>query len=254
METQPDFLVDLDPRKRIAAVFLLPDCTMACRFCGSDADFAVMAKAQAEAMLAVLAARGLRNLVLGGGEPFLWPHGLLELADHARSMGFLVQVCTNGTHLPEGFEQLAVFDRFILPLEAADAGLHDRLRIHPGGHHRLVMARLEALVSAGREITVSTVVTRENLTALPALAVLLRALKAKGARLHAWHLYRFLPIGRAGAANADRLGTGLPAFVAAVEAAQREDLGFPVYRRSDMLRASTVVYLWAEDGGLRVAG
>jgi len=254
VEARHDLLADLEPRKRIASVFLLPDCTMACRFCGSDADFGVMTMAQAETLLTQLAARGIRNLVLGGGEPFLWPHGLLELADHARSMGFLVQVCTNGIHLPEGFEQLAVFDRFILPLEAADAALHDRLRIHPGGHHRLVMARLEALVAAGREITISTVVTRENLGALPALAVLLRDLKRKGAHLHAWHLYRFLPIGRAGMVNAGSLGTDLPAYAEAVEGVRKEDHGFPVFRRSDMLRASTVVYLWAEGGGLRMAG
>jgi MoaA/NifB/PqqE/SkfB family radical SAM enzyme len=254
VERPHDLLAGLDPRKRIASVFLLPDCAMACRFCASAPDFAVMSKAQAEGLLGDLAARGIDNLVLGGGEPFLWPHGLRELAERARSLGFLVQVCTSGADLPDGFERLPAFDRFILPLEAADAATHDRLRIHPGGHHRLVLARLEALVAAGRELTISTVVTRENLAGLPALAALLASLKAKGARLHAWHLYRFLPIGRAGAPNADSLDLDLRAYLDAVEAVRRANLGFPVFRRSDMRRASSVVYLWAEADGLRVAG
>jgi len=98
------------------------------------------------------------------------------------------------------------------------------------------------------------VVIRENLGGLPALAAFLGGLKAAGARLHAWHLYRFLPVGRAGARNADRLGTAFEAFAGAVEAARKTDLGFPVYRRSDMLHTSSVAYVWAEGGGLKVGG
>lgn len=244
----------LDPRKRIAAVYLLPDCDMACTFCGSETNFAVMSRPQAEAMLVALKAQGILNVVLGGGEPFLWPHGLLELAQTAKGLGFTVQVCTNGIHLPEGFEGLPMLDRFILPLEALDPAVHDQLRRHTGGHHAVVLDRLHALARASREITVSTVVTRENLGELPALAAFLGGLKAAGARIHAWHLYRFLPVGRAGARNGDRLGTSFETFAAAVEGARKVDLGFPVYRRSDMLHASSVAYVWAEGGGLKVGG
>lgn len=246
------FLPDLDPRKRIASVFLLPDCNMACTFCGSETDFAVMSKVQAESLLAELAAQGLHNIVLGGGEPFLWPHGLPELARLAKGMGFTVQVCTNGIHLPEGFEGMRAFDRFILPLEAMDPAVHDRLRRHPGGHHAVVMARLQALVEAGREITISTVVTGENLQELPALAAFLGDLKTRGAHLHAWHLYRFLPVGRSGARHAAALATDFPTYARALDGVRKTDLGFPVYRRSDMLHASSVAYVWAEGGNLRL--
>lgn len=246
------FLPDLDPRKRIASFFLLPDCNMACTFCGSETDFAVMSKVQAESALVELAAQGLRNVVLGGGEPFLWPHGLRDLARLAKGLGFTVQVCTNGIHLPPGFAGLAEFDRFILPLEALDPAVHDRLRHHPGGHHAVVMARLQALVEARRELTVSTVVTKQNLQELPALAAFLGGLKGRGARLHAWHLYRFLPVGRSGARHAATLATDFPTYARAVDGARKADLGFPVYRRSDMLHASSVAYVWAEEGGLRL--
>ncbi|MFN8012682.1 MAG: radical SAM protein [Holophagaceae bacterium] len=246
------FLPRLDPRKRIASLFLLPDCNMACDFCGSEGGFDTMSRTQAEGALADLAAQGVRNLVLGGGEPLLWPHGLGDLARLAKGMGCTVQLCTNAIHLPEALDGLDAVDRFILPLEAADPAVHDRLRHHPGGHHALVWRRLEALRAAGREVTLSTVVTRENLDGLGDLAVALRALGARGARIHAWHLYRFLPIGRSGARHADRLATDTEAYRAAVEAARREDLGFPVYRRSDMVHASSVAYVWAEGGRLKV--
>lgn len=246
------FLPRLDPRKRIASLFLLPDCAMSCAFCGSAAGFDTLTRAQAEGVLADLAAQGLRNVVLGGGEPLQWPHDLGDLARLAKGMGFTVQLCTNGTRLPGDLAGLGAVDRFILPLESDDPEAHDRLRRHPGGHHALVWRRLEALREAGREITLSTVVTRENLDHLPRLAAQLLDFQSRGARLHAWHLYRFLPIGRSGARNAGRLATGTEAYRAAVEAVRKEAPGFPVYRRSDMVHASSVAYVWAEDGALKV--
>lgn len=245
------FLPRLDPRKRIASLFLLPDCAMACAFCGSATGFDTLTRPQAEGVLADLAAQGVRNVVLGGGEPLQWPHGAGDLARFAKGLGFTVQLCTNAVHLREDLAGLESVDRFILPLESADPAVHDRLRRHPGGHHGLVWRRLEALRQAGREITLSTVVTRENLEGLGALADQLRGFQGRGAKLHAWHLYRFLPIGRAGARNAVRLATDAGTYRAAVEAVKQADLGFAVYRRSDMAHASSVAYVWGEGGGLR---
>ena len=241
----------LDPRKRIASVYLLPDCNMACRFCASELDFAVMSWTQAEDLLRFLRERGIQNVVLGGGEPFLWPHDLLELAARAQELGFLVQVCTNATQLPEGFADLACIDRYVLPLEALDPTIHDRLRLLPGGHHAKVLATMERLIAAKRSFTLSTVLTRTNLDQLSAMAAFLRDLRAAGARIHAWHLYRFLPVGRAGRPNGDQLDTTFEAFLKASKAIQALGLGFPVYRRSDMLKASTVAYFWADETGLR---
>lgn len=246
------FLPRLDPRKRIASLFLLPDCALACAFCGSASGFDTLTRAQAEGVLADLAAQGVRNVVLGGGEPLQWPHDLGDLARLAKGLGFTVQLCTNGVGLREDLAGLEAVDRFILPLESADPAVHDALRRHPGGHHALVWRRLEALREAGREITLSTVVTRENLEGLESLAARLSAFHARGARIHAWHLYRFLPIGRSGTRNAARLGTGLEAYRDAVEALRREGQGFRIYRRSDMVHASSVAYVWGEGGRLKV--
>lgn len=243
-----------DSRKGIASIFLLPDCNMACRFCASELDFAVMSWAQAEALLQRLWDRGVHNVVLGGGEPFLWPHDLLKLAARAKAIGFLVQVCTNATQLPDGFEGLPFIDRFVLPLEALEPTIHDRLRLLPGGHHAKVIATLDRLIAAQRSFTLSTVVTRTNLKQLPAMAAFLGDLRRTGALIHAWHLYRFLPVGRAGGPNADQLDTTLETFRSACKSIQELGLDFPVYRRSDMLKASSVAYFWADAEGLQTGG
>lgn len=238
-------------RKRIASLFLLPRCDMSCRFCASEVDFSVMTFDQASRLLERLRADGIRRIVLGGGEPFLWPHGLERLSAHAHRLGFHVQVCTNGVALPRGFERIEGIDRFILPLESMDPVLHDRLRRHPAGHHRLILRRIEALAGSGRELTVSTVVTRENLERLEEVAAFLRGLGERGVRLHAWHLYRFLPVGRSGRRNAAGLSVSREAYRGVCRRMKSFGNGFRVYRREDMLKSSSVEFFWFEKGELR---
>jgi len=245
--------LQLPPGKRIASLFLLPDCDMACRFCGSELDFAVMAPEAALDLLRWLRARGVDQVVLGGGEPLLWPHGLAGLASSAKDLGFTVQVCTNGRGLGEDLLASPAIDRFILPLESLDPATHDHLRRAPGGHHHHIQACLRQAMALGRSLTLSTVVTAENLTHLPSLADHLEDLVLEGARIHAWHLYRFLPIGRGGLRNGEALATSPQAYRAAVDAVRSRDRGFTIYRRSDMVHASSVAYFWAEAGGLRSA-
>lgn len=242
----------LDPRKRIASLFLTPLCDMGCRFCASEADFSVMSFAEATMLLSALRGR-VDGVVLGGGEPFLWPHGLEKLACLACDMGLQVQVCTNGVNMPAGFERLEAVHRYILPLEAMDPGLHDRLRIRAGGgHHGIVMDRIQALSRAGREITLSTVVTSENLGGLQAIAEWLAWQTLVGLKVHAWHLYRFLPVGRGGAAHGQELAVERDLYLRACGAVKAAGLPFPVLRRDDMTRASTVEFCWFEKGRLRL--
>jgi len=211
-----------------------------------------MSYAQAEGLLHALRARSIRNVVFGGGEPFLWPHGLEGLTGLARDLGFLVQVCTNGVALPTGYEQIVSIDRFILPLESMDPAIHDGLRAHPAGHHRIMLERIDALAGSGRQLTVSTVVTRDNVDRLAEVGQFLNNSTARGVNVHAWHLYRFLPIGRRGTRNADRLAIAYDEFVEACARARSHATSFRVYRRDNMLRSSSVEFFWFENGRLEI--
>jgi MoaA/NifB/PqqE/SkfB family radical SAM enzyme len=242
----------LAPGKTIASLFLTPRCDMSCRFCASEAEFSVMRFDQARDLLRALRARSVANVVLGGGEPFLWPHDLLRLSALARELGFLVQVCTNGVSLPAHFERIESIDRYILPLESMSADRHNALRFQSAGHHEIVRERIDRLGGSGRELSVSTVVTSENLEDLPQIADHLVQVRRAGVAVHAWHLYRFLPVGRGGTRHSDRLGTDRRQFVQACAAVRHLDLGFPVYRRDNMLRSSSVEFFWYEEGGLRM--
>lgn len=236
---------------QIGVVFLHPACNMTCTFCVTENTTATMRYDQALRTLDCLEARGIRDVVLGGGEPFAWPHGVLRLAGAAKDRGFHVQVGTNGVALPDGFADLTCVDRFVLPLDAADAAMHNTLRRYQDRHHQLILDRLAALRHAGRTVSISTVVTARNAAQLPALGGLLDGYCTEGGRLHAWHLYKFLPEGRGGHAHAAELNIPDSEYHRVCDAVKAAFPTMCIYKRPDMRHSRTVDFFWFEGERLR---
>ena len=229
---------------RVAVVFLHPDCNMSCTFCITDDRMDTMTFGQAQRLLTTIRERSIDNVVLGGGEPFAWPHGTIRLAAWARSQGFFVQAGTNGIGMPASRDQIDHIDRYVLPLDAADAAVHDDSRHYGPGHHELVLNRLDTLRGIGKSVTISTVVTARNVDRLSSLADLLNAYADDGGALHAWHLYKFLPEGRGGRAHADRLSVNDAAYDDACAGAKARCNAFHVYKRKDMRHSRSVEFFW----------
>lgn len=240
---------------RIAVLFLQPRCNMHCTFCITEDNFDAMTFEQAAHLLRELKRGGtVRSVVLGGGEPFDWPHDLIALGRFGRSLGLLMQVGTNGIAMPEGIERLDAFDRYVLPLESVDPDAHNAMRLYRGRHHGIIMARLEALRLAGCSVTLSTVVTQQNVDHVPDVGRFLGRYAAAGGRVHAWHLYQFLAQGRGGSVNAPDLTLPECVYEAVCAQAESLDLPFPIYRRADMYRSRTVDFFWVEHGAVRCGG
>lgn len=233
---------------RIAVLFLLPQCNMSCRFCITQDGFSILDPQAARDLLDGLARKGIGNVIFGGGEPLAWPGDLLGPARYAQGLGMTVQVGTNGIALTPRLMQSPVLDRFILPLESVDPGVHDHLRHARGGHHAIILDRLEALAELGREVTLSTVITRANREGLMDLAEWISAYRARGGRVHAWHLYRFLARGRGGAKAGTELGMSREEYHSACEGIKTAYPGLPILKRPDMTRSRTVGFYWMQDG------
>ena len=245
-----------DPASRpvsVAVVMLHPKCNMTCTFCVTEDGFDEMQFDEAVALLDHLAGEGVSSVVLGGGEPFVWPGDVVRLAAEVRARGMSVQVGTNGIDLPEGFADLDCFDRWVIPLESVDPGPHQEMRRFRGQHHALILSRLDDLQRAGQSVTVSTVLTAVNVGDVLDVARFLREYHAVGENVHAWHLYQFIPQGRGGARNSEVLTIPEDAYREACASVKRLDLPFRVYRRSDMYASKTVQFYWSE-GGRLVAG
>jgi MoaA/NifB/PqqE/SkfB family radical SAM enzyme len=150
-------------------------------------------------------------------------------------------------------------DRFVLPMDAARGALHNDLRRSaPVGagtcpdHYSLILRRLDTLRRAGREVTVSTVVNAANLAETAAIGKWLSHYAAQGGRVHAWHLYRFIPAGRGGANHAAMLDISDEAYEAAVHTARRAAGDLRVFKRPDMRHSLTVDFFWQEGAHLKV--
>jgi MoaA/NifB/PqqE/SkfB family radical SAM enzyme len=239
--------------KRIGVVMLQPSCNLTCPFCITEEGLESLTWEKAVGLLDRFAESGVGNVVLGGGEPTLWRHDVFRLAAEAKARGLFVQLGTNGVRLPEGFENHESVDRYVLPLEAADPGIHDRMRPGSKGHHAVILRRLAALAAAKKPTTVSTVITRWNRDEPPAILGLLKGLDPDGEWIHAWHLYRFLPIGRGGGHHPERFAVTPEEFDAACREMKAAAPPFAVYRRPNMYRAETVDFGWGEEGDLRVS-
>jgi len=238
--------------RMIAVLFLHPGCNMRCDFCVTDDCVDALSFDDALAAKDAIWARGIRNLVLGGGEPFAWKHDVVALAAKAKEAGFFVQVGTNGIAMPDNFEHIAAIDRYVLPLESMDERVHNAMRLYENRHHALILDRLAWLKRAGKSVTVSTLVTAENARALPDIARFLEEHRNGNGLVHAWHLYKFIPGGRGGAANAKRFAISDDDYRRVCGEVRRMGLGFTIYRRPDMYHSRSVDFFWYRDGVLQV--
>ena len=241
---------------RIAALFLLPDCDLACRFCASEFGLDSLTEDEAIRWIGSVAAKRYTSVVLGGGEPLLWSGDLFRVGARAKELGLVVQLNTNGVAWREEVETSKSIDRVILPLDGATHTTHDFLRGRRKGHRALVEDRLRRLSVVGREVTIGSVICRLNSADLPAIAEELAERVEAGLRLHAWHLYRFQPIGRGGGAigRNEELGLGVGEYLHVCKPIQSVSRSWKIYRRPDMTRSKDVDFFWKEKGQWRAQG
>lgn len=245
---QIDYTIDIPAKTKVAAILLTPKCNMTCSFCVTEDDFQALPFADAVALLDALNVAGVNKLVFGGGEPFYWPHDVSQLARAAKQRGFFVQVGTNGILLPDDFAELDAIDRFILPIESLSTGPHNRMRLYKHRHQQLILERLLALSRKGRSVTLSTVITQDNHQEVETLAAYLKQHQAEYGNIHAWHLYQFLPFGRGGARNQQRLQVPESVYFEVVEQVRQHQLPFTVFQRAQMYQSKEVSFFCYRDG------
>jgi hypothetical protein len=119
-----------------------------------------------------MAAGGVRQLMISGGEPTVYSE-LLDLVRHARAAGLTPWLQTNAIRMakPQFADDLvgAGVDGLTVSYHAGDPELSDLLTRAPGTHVR-TEAGIRASLRAGMRLTLNCVVGRRNLPHLPATA------------------------------------------------------------------------------------
>jgi len=170
-------------------------CDLSCRHCGSRAGRArphELSTAQALDLVRELAALGVREVTVIGGEAYLRDDWLVILAS-IRDAGMLCAMTTGGRGMSEERATSAAAAGLVAASVSLD-GLeetHDRLR-GVRGSFRAALAAADALERAGVQVSCNSQINRANMGELPALLDLLVE-----RRFLSWQLALTVPMGRA---------------------------------------------------------
>ena len=141
-------------------------CNLDCTFCYNDAslDGKPLSLHQYRELLDDLASLGVLNLSLSGGEPLAHPQ-FFDIATHARSLGFVIRLKTNGHAMRATMARRVreEVDPFLVEvsIHGATAATHDRQTRVAGSFERL-QANIAAMKAVGLRVRANSVLTRWN--------------------------------------------------------------------------------------------
>jgi len=141
-------------------------CNLDCTFCYNDLSLGGqrLSLAQYRELLDDLASLGVLNLSLTGGEPLAHPH-FFEIAGHARALGFVIRLKTNGHAVTKAVASRIrdEIDPFLVEvsIHGATAETHDRQTRVAGSFERL-LANIRTMKSLGLRVKANSVLTRWN--------------------------------------------------------------------------------------------
>jgi radical SAM protein with 4Fe4S-binding SPASM domain len=187
--------VDREVRPIYAVWEVTLRCDLACRHCGSRAGHArpnELSTAECLRLVGELAALGVKEVTLIGGEAYLRPDWT-KLIRAIRRAGMLPSITTGGRNLTPERARAAARAGLQTASVSVDgsAAIQDELRGVKGAF-AAALAALAHLRGAGIPISANTQVNRRNRAELPALAETLI-----GAGIQAWQIMLTVPMGRA---------------------------------------------------------
>ena len=170
---------------------LWPDCNLKCTYCyATFRDIpGVLNLKDALLVLDKLHAAGTEKVTFVGGEPTMAPY-LPELIQHAKSLGLITMLVTNGSYLSTKYQKKVVpfLDWVSLSIDSADPDIMAEMGRGNAKFHSLCVQRWEELSDHEHlRLKVNTVVTRLNLE--DNMMDLIRRLRP--AR---WKVFQVLPI------------------------------------------------------------
>jgi len=146
------------------------ECNMCCPFCFGTKETCHADTSAHINFLRKLRDKGVKNIVLTGGEPTCFPN-FSELLHAIHSMGYRIALSTNGSFWDNNTIRAAVLECvscISLPIESADCAVHNSLRTGIPNHFETIHKILRDIFYSqlNIHIKISTVVTKTNIGSL----------------------------------------------------------------------------------------
>ncbi len=169
-------------------------CNLRCRHCvvnGGHSGHEELSLGECQRLINEMAAFGVRQLILSGGEPLL-RRDFFQICEYATSQRLSLQIATNAALINQRTAQrLAVLGASAqVSLDGATPDIHDDFRQVAGSWERTIRG-IRHLVTAAVPVTLAATVTTTNINQIPALYEL-----ANDLGVHTFRILPFVPYGR----------------------------------------------------------
>jgi MoaA/NifB/PqqE/SkfB family radical SAM enzyme len=136
-------------------------CNLKCQMCRRPSEALFMDAERVKRGLTEAVAVGVQYLSFSGGEPFVHPQ-ILEILDHAISLGVKVQMVSNGTLIREKhLDLLRKLDCLTLSVDGTESA-HDHIRRRPGTYQRTLKTIRLLTEKSDIQWGTNTVMQRDN--------------------------------------------------------------------------------------------
>jgi len=175
------FLNTISTRARSLSVVILyvtEGCNLKCVTCSYRKPLpGELSFEEISAMAESLKQFGLRHIVYSGGEPLL-RRDFPEICGLFRNTRVKQTLLTNGLLLEKRLGELHnVFSEIIVSIDGANAEVHNRIR--GVNSFDIILAGISAAVSAGENVSIRTVLQKQNYRHLPEFIIMARAAGVK---------------------------------------------------------------------------
>jgi MoaA/NifB/PqqE/SkfB family radical SAM enzyme len=136
-------------------------CNLKCQMCRRPSEALFMDAEKCKRVISEAARLGVEYISFSGGEPFVHPK-ILDLLEHAFSVGRKVQMVSNGTLIREKhLDLLSKLDCLTISVDGTEAA-HDHIRRRPGTYQR-TMKTIRLLAEKSKiQWGTNTVMQRDN--------------------------------------------------------------------------------------------
>ena len=135
-------------------------CNLKCQMCRRPSETLFMDADWCKQVMSEAAEVGVETISFSGGEPFVHPK-ILDLLEHAFSLGVKVQMVSNGTLIREKhIELLSNLDCLTISIDGTEAA-HDKIRRREGTWRRSIQT-IELLATTDIQWGTNTVMQQDN--------------------------------------------------------------------------------------------
>lgn len=169
-------------------------CNLACPFCyGPDPKMrGEINLSQKLDFVDYLAERGVKRIIIAGGEPLISVH-LEPVLQRASQSGLEIAVQTNGFSLKKIRQIAPLLEWLALPIDASNLATHLFMRTTEKQSENTINSAVAGRhVNPKLKIKIGTVVTKENISQIREMAPIIRSIKPD-----VWKLYEVRPRGAA---------------------------------------------------------